>query len=136
MDFKNCAIQRNLDDEGRAQAARIGNAFRKHGIRQVRLVSSQYCRAIDTAKLMKLGAVKQAPVLNQVVLSKPQEMREAGVKGLALLKTIPAKPLTVLVSHVTNVQSITDIKLDSGEMAVVHFDRSGKLTVDGRIVVP
>jgi phosphohistidine phosphatase SixA len=134
MDFKDCSIQRNLDAEGRAQAGRIGDAFRKHGIRRVQLLSSQYCRAIETAKLTKLGPVKQAPVLNQVVLSQPAEMRDAGVKGLALLKTI--KSLTVLVSHVTNIQAIADVKLDSGEMAIVHFDKSGKLIVDGRIMVP
>jgi phosphohistidine phosphatase SixA len=136
MNFKDCSIQRNLDAEGRAQAGRIGDAFRKHGIRQVRLLSSRYCRALDTAKLMKLGPVKEAAVLNQVVLSQPVEMREAGVKGLQLLKTIPTRQLTMLVSHVTNIQAIAGVSLSSGEMAVVHFDKSGALVVDGRIAVP
>src|SRR3954451_19098691 len=99
MDFKNCAIQRNLDADGRAQAGRIGDAFRKHGIKQVKLVSSLYCRALDTAKLMKLGAVRPQPVLNQVFLADIPAMRDAGAKGRALLKAIPAKQLTVLVSH-------------------------------------
>jgi phosphohistidine phosphatase SixA len=136
MDFKDCSIQRNLDAEGRAQAGRIGDAFRKHGIRRVQLLSSQYCRAMETAKLTKLGPVKQAPVLNQVVLSDPAGMRAAGIDGLKLLKSIPQKQLTVLVSHVTNIQSMASVQLASGEMAVVHFDRSGQLVVDGRITVP
>ena len=34
MDFKNCAIQRNLDADGRAQAGRIGNEFRKRGFKR------------------------------------------------------------------------------------------------------
>jgi len=134
MNFKDCSIQRNLDDAGRAQAARIGDAFRKHSIRQARLLTSQYCRAIETGKLLELGPVKEAPVLNQVVLSRPTEMREAGVKGLALLKTI--KQLTVLVTHVTNIQSIAGVLLDSGQMAVVHLDAAGKVVVDGKITVP
>jgi len=134
MNFKDCTIQRNLDDEGRAQAVRLGNEFRKHGIRQVRLLSSQYCRAIETGKLLKLGPMKEAPVLNQVVLSRPAEMLEAGVKGLALLKTI--KQLTVLVTHVTNIQAITGVLLDSGQMAVVHLDAAGEVVVDGKITVP
>lgn len=136
MDFKDCSIQRNLDAEGRAQAGRIGDAFRKHGIRRVQLLSSQYCRALDTAHLSKLGPVKQAPVLNQVVLSDPAGMHAAGVNGLKLLKSIPPKQLTVLVSHVTNIQSMAGVQLSSGEMAVVHFDRSGQLVVGGRITVP
>ena len=136
MDFKNCAIQRNLDADGRAQAGRIGDAFRKHGIKQVRLISSLYCRALETAKLMKLGPVTPQPVLNQVFLADIGGMREAGTKGRALLKSIPAKQHTVLVSHVTNIQSIAGVQLDSGQMAVVHLDPAGEVVVDGKITVP
>lgn len=136
MNFKDCSIQRNLDDAGRAQARRIGEAFRKHGIRRARILSSQYCRTMETGRLMKLGPVTETPVLNQVVYSRPSEMREAGAKGLALLKKISKKQLTILVSHVTNIQSIAGVSLSSGEFAVVHFDKAGKLVVDGRIEVP
>jgi len=65
MNFKDCSIQRNLDEAGRAQAARIGDAFRKHNIYSVRLYSSQFCRAMDTAKLTRLGSVTELPSLNQ-----------------------------------------------------------------------
>jgi phosphohistidine phosphatase SixA len=136
MDFKNCAIQRNLDADGRAQAGRIGDEFRKHGFKQVRLISSLYCRALDTAKLMKLGPVTPQPVLNQVFLADISGMREAGTKGRALLKSIPARQHTVLVSHVTNIQSIAGVQLDSGQMAVVHLDPAGEVVVDGKITVP
>lgn len=136
MDFKNCAIQRNLDDAGRAQAARIGDAFRKNKITKVKLISSQYCRAVETAKLTKLGSVAQDRVLNQVFLADIPGMKEAGIKGRELMKKVPAKQLTVLVSHVTNIQSMAGAKLESGEMAVVHFDPSGEVVVDGKIIVP
>jgi hypothetical protein len=52
------------------------------------------------------------------------------------MKTIPAKQLTVLVSHVTNIKSIADVSLSSAEMAVVHLDASGAVAVDGRIKLP
>ena len=136
MDFKNCSIQRNLDADGRAHAARIGDAFRKHKISRVRLISSQYCRAADTAKLTKLGPVTQNPILNQVFLADISGMREAGAKGRELMKKIPAGTLTMLVSHVTNIQAIGGGQLDSGQMVVVHFDKSGELVVDGKITVP
>lgn len=136
MDMKNCKIQRNLDADGRAQAVRIGNEFRKHKISSVKLVSSEYCRAIDTARLMKLGPVTSLRALNQVFLADVPGMREAGVNGREYMKKIPAKQLTVLVTHVTNIQSIAGAKLDSGEMAVVHFDPAGEVVVDGKIPVP
>ena len=136
MDFKNCTIQRNLDADGRAQAGRIGDAFRKHGFKQVQLISSLYCRALDTATLMKLGPVTPQPVLNQVFLADIGGMRDAGTKGRALLKSLRGKPLAVLVSHVTNIQSIAGVQLDSGQMAVVHLDPAGEVVVDGKITVP
>lgn len=136
MDFKNCAIQRNLDDEGRAQAAHIGDAFRAHGIKRVRFLSSQYCRAVDTAKLMKLGPVTQLSILNQTLLIDPSGMREAGAKALAYMRTIRSGPPTVIVTHVTNIQSIADVSLSSGEMAIVHFDAAGNIVVDGRVPPP
>ena len=134
--FNDCATQRNLDEAGRGQAGRLGDEFRKHGIKVATLVSSQYCRAMETAKLTKLGAVRGLPELNQVFLADVSGMREAGEKGRQFMKTIPAKQLTILVSHVTNIQSIAGANLSSGELAVVHLDASGAVVVDGLIKVP
>jgi hypothetical protein len=63
-------------------------------------------------------------------------MRAAGVNGRALLKTVSKGKLAVLVSHVTNIQAIAGVQLDSGQMAVVHLDAAGEIVVDGRITVP
>jgi phosphohistidine phosphatase SixA len=135
IDLKNCAIQRSLDDDGRAQARRIGDAFHKHGITRVRLVSSQFCRALETARLTGLGPVAEFPALNQVFLADLSGMRETAEKAAKFMKTIPAKQLTVLVSHVSNIQSIAGVNLSSGEMAIVHIDAVGAVAVDGRILV-
>ena len=136
MDFKNCAIQRNLDADGRAQAGRIGDEFRKHGIKQLKFISSLYCRALDTAKLTKLGPVAPDRALNLVYIADIPGMREAGRKGRALLKTIRANQLTVMVTHVGNVMAIAGAQLESGQMAVVHLDPAGEVVVDGKITVP
>jgi phosphohistidine phosphatase SixA len=136
VDFKNCETQRKLDDAGRAQAKRLGDEFRKHGIARLRLLSSQYCRAVETAKLTGLGPVKDLPALNQVYLADLGGMREAGDKTRVFMKTIPAKQLTMLVSHVSNILAIAGVTLSSGEVAVVHVDASGALAIDGRIKIP
>jgi hypothetical protein len=46
-----CSTQRNLDDEGRAQARRIGEWFARRSLRPARVRSSPWCRCIDTARL-------------------------------------------------------------------------------------
>jgi hypothetical protein len=57
MNFKDCSIQRNLDADGKAQAARTGDAFRKHSIAKLQLIAGQYYRAIETAKLTRPGPI-------------------------------------------------------------------------------
>jgi len=136
INLRDCSIQRGLDDGGRAQARRIGDAFRKHGIKSVRLYSSQFCRALETAKLTDLGPVRELPALNQVFLADLGRLGEASAKVKAFMKALPAKQLTMLVSHVSNIQGITGVELSSGEIVVVHLDKTGDVAVDGRIKVP
>lgn len=136
VDFKNCATQRKLDEAGRAQAKRVGDEFRKHGIGQARLFSSQYCRAMDTGRLTGLGPVKELPLLNQTYLGDPGGMRQASETARAFMKKLPPGPLPILVSHVPNIQAISGTMLSSGEFAVVHVDASGGVVVDGRVKVP
>ncbi|MGH7304716.1 MAG: histidine phosphatase family protein [Candidatus Rokuibacteriota bacterium] len=58
-----CKTQRNLDDKGRAQGKALGEAFRSHGVRVDRIVSSPVCRCMDTAALMAVGQVESAGAL-------------------------------------------------------------------------
>src|SRR5262245_58346084 len=44
-----CRTQRNLDDEGRAQAQRIGAWFEARRLRPAAVRSSPWCRCLDTA---------------------------------------------------------------------------------------
>ena len=136
MNFKDCSIQRNLDAGGKAQAARIGDAFRKHGIAKLQLIASQYCRAIDTARLTRLGPVRENPVLNLVYVADLVAKNAALKNSVELIRKIPHHQLTMLVTHVGNIQAIASTSLESGEMVVVHLDKSGEVVVDGKIIVP
>src|SRR5262247_3668409 len=49
--LEDCSTQRNLDESGRAQAARIGEAFRRNAIAVGKVLSSPRCRCLDTARL-------------------------------------------------------------------------------------
>jgi len=49
---------RQLSDEGRAAARRIGEAIRALGIPVKRVLSSQYCRSAETARQMAFGPVE------------------------------------------------------------------------------
>jgi phosphohistidine phosphatase SixA len=135
MDLKDCSIQRNLDETGRAQARRVGDAFRNNGVRQARIVASQYCRNRETAQLLKLGTVQESPALNLVGIGQPTRMRDAAAKARELMKAAPARPVTVLVTHVGNILAIAGVNLTSGEMVAVRLESSGGVTVLGRLMV-
>jgi hypothetical protein len=63
-----CATQRNLSAKGRADAARIGARLRSEGIAVERILSSPWCRCMDTATLLELGPVEAAPTFGNVVV--------------------------------------------------------------------
>lgn len=46
-----CSTQRNLNDEGRTQARRIGDWFSTRQLKPARVRSSPWCRCVDTAQL-------------------------------------------------------------------------------------
>src|SRR5688572_12370274 len=64
MRLDDCSTQRNLDEEGRLQAMRIGNAFRSRGIQVSAVLTSQWCRAVQTAEIAFPGLVRVEPVFN------------------------------------------------------------------------
>jgi Histidine phosphatase superfamily (branch 1) len=58
MRIDDCKTQRNLDDMGREQGRALGEAFRTHGVRVGRIVSSPMCRRMETGRLMAVGPVE------------------------------------------------------------------------------
>ena len=75
-----CRTQRNLNDEGRRQARRIGAWFREQGIDSVRLFSSQWCRCLETARLLGFGEPEELKALNSF-FQRPRD-REPNLKAL------------------------------------------------------
>jgi phosphohistidine phosphatase SixA len=135
LKFNDCKTQRNLDEPGRSQARRLGAAFRKHGFASADIYSSRYCRAMETGKLLGVGAVRGLPALDQVYALDLAGAAATRANTRAFIKAKGAKRLMILVSHVTNIQSIAGVSLDSGELAVV-MQPSGDIVVDGRIKIP
>ncbi len=64
FEIDDCSTQRNLSIKGRKQAANIGEKFLEKGIIIKTIYSSQWCRCLETAELLKLGEVIPEPSLN------------------------------------------------------------------------
>jgi broad specificity phosphatase PhoE len=128
-----CATQRNLSDEGRAQARRLGERLRAEGIAAAEVYSSQWCRCLETAALLDLGPVEQLPALNSF-FSRPAE-RAANLAALRRFLADLAKdgPPVMLVTHQVTISAITGRGAASGEAVVLAVDGSGRPPVAGTI---
>lgn len=119
FDIDDCGTQRNLSDEGRDQARRIGDRFKANGIAQAIVMTSQWCRCRETAELLLLGPVTDLPAMNSFFQAAgrrgPQtESLRQWLKDHAL-----DQPL-VLVSHQVNISAFTGQFTRSGEMVVMR----------------
>lgn len=127
-----CATQRNLSEGGRRQARRIGALFREHGIVAARVFSSQWCRCLETARLLELGPVREFPVLNSL----HGKSRERVPRSRELRDWLDAQSLEsplVLVTHQANISAFTGQYPGSGELVVVRREKDGGLAVVGTL---
>ena len=128
-----CSTQRNLDDRGREQARAIGNWLRSNGITSARMYSSQWCRCLETARLIDLGPVAELPALNSFY--ELVQNREPNLK--ALREFIAAQPedgkLIILVTHFVTISAIADRGVSSGEGVLLEFNQDKLYEVVGQL---
>jgi broad specificity phosphatase PhoE len=133
-----CATQRNLSDDGRAQARALGDVFRAHGIRRATVYSSPWCRCLETARLLDLGPVEPLDSLSNLY-GRP-ERTEPQMKELrAFLKQIAprvAKTKVVLVTHNVVIAALVGESTASADVVVLRLASDGTPTVAGRIRPP
>jgi phosphohistidine phosphatase SixA len=134
--LEDCATQRNLSDEGRAQAARLGEAFRANGVAVDRVLSSGWCRCVETAVLAFGGAEVWPPLHSffQDGSTGPAQTAEVGTAAVAW-----AGPGTlVMVTHQVNITALTGVVPGSGEVVVLEPapDRPAGFAIVGRLAIP
>ena len=135
-------VHRMLSDKGRADAVKVGEAIRRLHIPISEIRCSEYCRAVETARLLALGEVKTDPRLNGWPAWKAADS-ERGLQRLSrgtreLLAARPAQGDVLLVSHKQDFPDPTDpvlADLNDGECAVFTPDGRGGFALRGRIKV-
>ena len=134
MRIEDCATQRNLTDEGRAHARAIGTAFRERRIAVDRVLSSPWCRCIETAQL----AFQRKPEVSEPLsnLFGRPESAARQVEGLrALIAGHTGKGNLVLVTHGSTIVALTGVSPATGEMVVVTKQADRGFAVEGRLSV-
>lgn len=131
--LEDCSTQRNLDESGRAQAQRVGEAFRAHQITVGRVLSSPRCRCLDTARL----AFKEPEPWPLLQGGRPNtELLRTSVREIrkAMAEHRSGPPL-VLVTHGFVINELTGLEVRMGAFVVMKRGADGAHAVAGQLYV-
>lgn len=130
-----CSTQRILSAEGRQQARSLGRQFRAERIPVAAVYSSRWCRANQTAELMRLGDVTPIRALDSVFTAPNSTAKRTKAQALRLIRQHVGKPgVLLLVGHQANIIDLTGIAPQSGAAVVVQVTSGGNLKVLGELV--
>ncbi len=118
-----CSTQRNLSEDGRGQARRIGLWFKVRGLQPRAIQSSAWCRCKDTADLA-FGRHVMWPALNSFFDARDAEPGQTAQLRAALAR-IPGGQFEVWVTHQVNITALTGEGCAMGEGLLV--DAQGKM---------
>jgi phosphohistidine phosphatase SixA len=104
-----CEAQRNLSADGRRMAGEIGGAFKTLRIPVGKVVSSPFCRTVDTATLA-FGRHEVSDALYFAMGVGKTEREQQGLALRQMLATPPARGTnTVLVAHHLNLKEAAGV---------------------------
>lgn len=133
--LEDCSTQRNLSAGGQAQAGRLGAAFRSNGVSVDQVLTSGWCRCIETATIA-FGMAEVWPPLHSF-------FRDAGTEAAqtaevrARVAAWEGPGTLVLVTHQVNITALTDIFPAAGEIIVLApaAERGFGFSIVGRVAV-
>lgn len=119
-----CATQRNLDDEGRAEARSAGARLRQQRVRFAKVLSSPWCRCVETARLVEMGPVEvDDRFANAVML--PERRDALQRDGRAAIAAWKGPGPLLVVSHGETIRLLTGRSTSTAEIVVVRADADG-----------
>src|SRR5262252_1389016 len=137
---ENIDKQRQLNDQGRAQAKAIGDAMRKLKIPVGAVNTSVFNRAVETGKLLGFGDVKPSLDFTEggLVVSPNENARRAAAMKKIAATLPPAATNVIVVSHKPNIldafgKDWFDVK--EGEASVFKPDGNGGYKLIVRVQV-
>ena len=118
FNLNDCSTQRNLSDDGRKQAQRIGEFFTKNKIEIDKVLSSEWCRCKETAKIAFKNYSTNS-FLNSFYSSKFSKNKDKQVKAFNYyIKNLESKKNLIFVTHYVFISEVLNYGPSSGEIVV------------------
>ena len=132
FNLNDCSTQRNLSEGGRKQAQYIGEFFKKNKIKIDEVLSSEWCRCKETAKIaFKNFTTKN--FLNSFYSSKYAKNKDQQIKSLnKYIKKFKSNKNLVLVTHYVLISEVLNYSPSSGEIVVSdkNFNIIGNIEIN------
>ena len=128
---EDCSTQRNLNEEGRSQARLLGDYLKKSNIRFSEILTSEWCRCIDTAKELDLGQWETFSGLNSFFQGHEKKYQVMD-KLWKKIDSLNFSDLVLFVTHQVVITEITGEVPRSGEMVLYNSitKKKSRLMVD------
>jgi len=135
--LNDCATQRNLTEAGRADARRLGEAFRGHSVPVGRVLSSPWCRCLETARLAFGGDAEVSRPLSNLYGRSEASARQVREMETLIATWRPegAGGNLVMVSHGSTILALTGISVEPAEMVVLTPRAGERFKIAGRLSV-
>ena len=118
FNINDCTTQRNLNKNGIIQSKKIGLFFEKNKIKIDKVLSSEWCRCKDTAKIA-FKNFETFNALNSFYDEKFASNEDIQIKNLKkYIKSWESDKNLILVTHFVVISSILNIGTSSGEMII------------------
>ena len=132
FNLNDCSTQRNLSDEGRKQAEYIGEFFRNEKIKIDKVLSSEWCRCKETAKIAFKNFSTHS-FLNSFYSSKFAKNKEKQINSLYdYIKRFKSNKNLVFVTHYVLISEVLNYGPSSGEIVVSdkNFNIIGSMEIN------
>ena len=127
-----CSTQRNLNEEGRKQAQYIGNFFKENKIKIDKVLSSEWCRCKETAKIAFKNFSTNS-FLNSFYSSKYRKNKEKQIEMLNdYVKKYKNNQNLIFVTHYVLISEVLNYAPSSGEIVVSdkNFNMIGAIEIE------
>lgn len=131
FDIERCNTQRNLSERGRQQARKIGALFAARAEPVEKIYTSNYCRCVDTVRFAFAKEAEKLEALDSIAAA-PETEAERNAEIMRIVKDYSGSGNLVLVTHESNIRSLTGVSAREGEAIIVTPD-GDRLHVAARI---
>ena len=118
FNINDCSTQRNLNQEGKAQSEKIGNFFKINKIKIDKVLSSEWCRCKDTAKIA-FGDFETFNALNSFYEERFADNKTSQMKDLTnFISDWKNDSNLIIITHYVVILEILNRGTISGEMII------------------